>query len=229
MMSTTPDLTSLNLPALAGARRTNPLRTAPNLLTLLRICLIPFLVMAVLNGRFVTAFALFILAAGTDAMDGFVARWLRQRTVLGLYLDPAADKLLLSSLFLVLTYVGVLDPRIAIVVFGRDLGMSLTAAIVYKVANVRNFRPTLLGKANSFSQVVAIGVVLFSLFDSQLWIAETRKMALDATVLLTVLSGFHYAWVVSQRIGDEFAPQLALKIDAGTMTSSVAHSDRQLQ
>ena len=204
-MSISPDATSLNLQAMPLIRHINPLRTAPNLLTLLRMFLTPFLVLAVLDGRYVAAFEVFLMAACTDAMDGFVARLLRQRTVLGQYLDPAADKLMLSSLFLVLTYVGILNPVVALIVFGRDLGMSLTAAIVYKVGNVRDFRPTLLGKANSFSQVLAIGVVLLQLIYPHPWVAAATRTALSGTIALTVLSGFHYAWVVSERIGIAFA------------------------
>jgi cardiolipin synthase (CMP-forming) len=182
-------------------RRRNPLRSAPNLLTMLRICLAPFLVVAVVERRFEVAFVLFLIAACTDAMDGLLARWLRQRTMLGQYLDPVADKLLLSSLFLVLTHMGILEPRIAVLVFGRDLGMLLTAIILYATTNLRDFHPSILGKANSFSQVLAIGVVLLDLIYPHPWVAYARVGVLDITMLLTVLSGFHYAWVASRRIG----------------------------
>jgi cardiolipin synthase len=184
-----------------ATRRVNPLRTAPNLLTMLRVCLTPFLVIAVLERRFLSAFVIFLMAACSDAMDGLLARWLRQRTMLGQYLDPVADKLLLSSLFLVFTYMGILEPRIAVLVFGRDLGMLLTAVILYATTNLRDFHPSLLGKANSFSQFLAIGVVLLSLISQQPWVVAARVAMLDATVFLTVVSGFHYAWVASQRIG----------------------------
>jgi cardiolipin synthase len=203
-MSTGPDVTSLNMRSIrsgASEHRVNPLRTAPNLLTMLRICLTPFLVIAVLEHRFLSAFVLFLMAACTDAMDGLLARWLRQRTMLGQYLDPVADKVLLSSLFLVFTYVGILEPRIAVLVFGRDLGMLLTAVILYATTNLRDFRPSLLGKANSFSQFLTIGMVLLSLISQQPWVAAGRVAMLDSTVCLTVVSGFHYAWVASQRIG----------------------------
>jgi cardiolipin synthase (CMP-forming) len=200
-MSTSHDATGLNLHSLAQARRVSPLRMAPNLLTLMRIFLAPFLVMAVLERRFALAFALFLVAACTDAMDGLLARWLRQRTMLGQYLDPVADKLLLSSLFLVLTRMGILDPRVTVIVFGRDIGMLLTAAILYRTANLRDFHPSLLGKANSFSQVFTIGAILLNLIYQQPWVATARVAMIDATIFLTVTSGFHYAWVASQRIG----------------------------
>lgn len=201
VMSSSPDVTSLGIHTVPSMHRSNPLRTAPNLLTLLRICLAPFLIVAVLERRFGLAFGLFLVAACTDAMDGLLARWLRQRTMLGQYLDPVADKLLLSSLFLVLTHMGILEPRIAVMVFGRDLGMLLVAVILYATTNLRDFHPSLLGKANSFCQVLAIGVVLLSLIDPQSWVMATRIAVLDATILLTVVSGFHYAWIASQRVG----------------------------
>jgi cardiolipin synthase len=171
---------------------------------MLRICLAPFLVIAVLERRFPLAFGLFLIAAATDAMDGLLARLLRQRTRLGQYLDPIADKVLLSSLFLVLTWMGILEPRIAAVVFGRDIGMLLVAWILYNTTTLRDFHPTLLGKANSFSQVVAIGMVLLSQITDlpwgNSWVITGRNIALNITIALTVASGFHYALVASRRL-----------------------------
>ena len=84
------------MPDRASAPIQNPLRAAPNLLTLARICLAPFLVTAVLEGRFFIGLILFVVAGLTDAFDGLLARLLKQRTALGQYLDPVADKLLLD-------------------------------------------------------------------------------------------------------------------------------------
>ena len=198
---------------------------APNLLTLLRILVAPLLVIAVLEHRFEAAFVLFVMAASTDAMDGLLARWLRQRTMLGQYLDPVADKLLLSSLFLVLTWMGILDPRVAVLVFGRDIGMMLTAVILYTTTPLRDFHPSLMGKANSFSQVVAIGVVLLDLIYQRPWVDTARTAMLDATIFLTVASGFHYAWVASKRIG--LVTDAELTVDAGSDTASARDSRRR--
>jgi cardiolipin synthase len=200
-MSTSTNISGLNLPAVTHASRRNPLRMAPNLLTLLRIFMVPILIAAVVERRFQVAFALFLVAACTDAMDGLLARWLCQRTMLGQYLDPVADKLMLSSLFLAFTWMGILEPRVAILVFGRDIGMLLTAVILYTTTNLRDFHPSLLGKANSFSQVGAIGMVLLDLIYAHPWVTAARVVMLDATIFLTVTSGFHYAWVASKRIG----------------------------
>ncbi len=202
-MSYSREATGLNLAAMAPRRELSGLRTAPNLLTLTRILLLPILILAVLDRNFSAAFLMFLVAALTDAMDGLLARWLRQRSRLGQYLDPIADKILLSSLFLVLTRMGILETRVAAIVFGRDIGMLCVASILYSITDLRDFRPTLLGKANSLSQMVAIGFVLLSLasLSSAPWVFAARRYSLDAAMLLTVLSGFHYALVASQRIG----------------------------
>ena len=162
--------------------RLNPYRTAPNLLTLLRICLAPFLVDAILERRFALSFVLFIVAGLTDALDGTLARVLKQRTMLGQYLDPVADKLMVTVL-----------------VFGRDVGILLVAAILYAAVGRREFRPSVFGKANTFAQVSAVAAVLLHQLTAAPWVVVFRALALDATIALTVVSGLHYAWAVSRR------------------------------
>ena len=204
-MGTSGEATGITVATIPVERRTSPLRTAPNLLTLVRVVLTPLMVVALLEREFEAAFVMFLVAALTDAMDGLLARWLEQRTRLGQYLDPIADKILLSSLFLVLTAIGVLQPEIAAIVFGRDIGMLCVAAILYFSTDLRDFHPTLLGKANSLSQVLALGMVLLCRMTGSpaygSWIGAGARYALDTTMLLTVISGFHYALVVSRRIG----------------------------
>jgi cardiolipin synthase len=185
----------------ASNARLNPFRTAPNLLTLLRICLAPFLVAAILEGHFALSFGLFVAAGLTDALDGTLARMLKQRTMLGQYLDPVADKLLLSTLFLVLTHMGLIPATVTVLVFGRDVGILLVAAILYAAAGRREFSPSLLGKANTFVQVSAVAAVLLHQLIAAQWVADVRILALDSTMVLTVVSGLHYAWAASRRVG----------------------------
>ena len=183
--------------------RLNPFRTAPNLLTLLRICLAPFLVAAILENRFALGFGLFIVAGLTDALDGTLARLLKQRSQLGEYLDPVADKLLLSTLFLVLTHMGLIPARVTVLVFGRDVGILVVAAILYAAVGRREFIPSLLGKANTLVQVSAVAAVLLFQLDRASWIAATRMLTLDGTMVLTAISGLHYAWTASRRIEEQ--------------------------
>ena len=179
----------------------NPLRAAPNILTLLRICLAPFLVSAILENRYALSFGLFVAAGLTDAFDGTLARLLKQRTMLGHYLDPVADKLLLSTLFVVLTYKGLIPARVTVLVFGRDMGILVVAAILYAAVGRREFRPSLFGKANTLVQVAAVAAVLMHQLTPVLWIGDFKALALNLTIVLTVVSGFHYAWVASRRTG----------------------------
>jgi cardiolipin synthase len=180
-------------------RPSNPFRAAPNILTLLRICLAPFLVAAILEDRFALGFGLFVAAGLTDALDGTLARILRQRTMLGQYLDPVADKLLLSTLFLVLTHKGLIPARVTVLVFGRDVGILIVAAILYAAVGRREFRPSIFGKANTLVQIAAVAAVLFYQLNPGVWVADVRALALNLTIALTVMSGLHYAWVASRR------------------------------
>ena len=181
--------------------RLNPFRTAPNLLTLLRMCLAPFLVAALLDDRFRLSFILFVAAGLTDAMDGLLARVLKQRTALGQYLDPVADKLLLSTLFLVLMHKGLIPTTVTVLVIGRDVAILLVAAILYSVVGKREFGPSFFGKANTAAQVLALALVLLHQLTTATWVVVLRLVSLDATIALTVLSGLHYAWLVSRSLG----------------------------
>jgi cardiolipin synthase len=144
----------------AASIRFHRYRTAPNLLTLLRICLAPFLVAAILEQHYALSFGLFVAAGLTDALDGLLARLLKQRSLLGEYLDPVADKLLLSTLFLVLMHMTLIPVTVTVLVFGRDLGILVVAAILYAATGRREFAPSLLGKANTLVQVSAVAAVL---------------------------------------------------------------------
>jgi len=192
------------------SERLNRYRTAPNVLTLSRICLAPFLVAAILAGHYALGFGLFAAAGLTDALDGLLARVLKQRSVLGEYLDPVADKLLLSTLFLVLLHKGLMPTTVTVLVFGRDVGILVVAAILYAATGRREFSPSLLGKANTLAQVAAVAAVLVQamLLDHHIalrWVAIFEQWAFWATMALTVASGLHYAWIAARRVGAQAA------------------------
>jgi cardiolipin synthase len=180
-------------------RKIHQLRAAPNQLTLLRLCIVPFLVLAIFDQHYRTAFALFILAGITDGLDGLLARALQQRTVLGQYLDPVADKLLLSTLFLVLHHEGLISLRVTVLVFGRDLGIIMVAAILYASVGMKDFRPSPFGKANTVAQIAALLTALLSMFYAPPLVLLVKNWSLIATVVFTVVSGFHYAWEITRR------------------------------
>jgi len=175
-------------------------RAAPNLLTLLRLFIIPFLVIATLDGRHGLAFALFVLAGFSDGLDGLAARLTNQYTQLGLYLDPIADKLLLSTLFVVLTHVGLVPRYVTILVFSRDLGILLISTLLFATGALRDFRPSLLGKFNTLVQIFGLTVVLVE----QVWPSMDgvllRIVLLRAIALLAPISAAQYAWIVVRRM-----------------------------
>ena len=176
------------------------LGSAPNLLTILRLGIIPFLIIAVLDGKFRGALVLMFLAGLSDGLDGLLARILHQRTVMGQYLDPIADKLMLSTLFIVLTHVGMVPLRITVLVFSRDFGIILIGSLLFITAGLRDFRPSLLGKANTVIQIFTVTVVIVCAVYGPEWLVDVRRILLDGTLVLTIASAAHYAWLMSQRL-----------------------------
>jgi cardiolipin synthase len=181
-------------------------RAAPNLLTLLRLFIIPFLVIEILDGEFRVAFALFLLAGLSDALDGLLARWLSQQTKLGLYLDPIADKLLLSTLFLVLTHVGLIPRYVTVLVFSRDLGILLIATLLFATNTLRDFRPSLFGKLNTLVQIIALVMVLAERALPIAHLPMLRDGLIRAIAVLAPLSAAQYAWIVIARISAHETP-----------------------
>jgi cardiolipin synthase (CMP-forming) len=176
-------------------------RALPNLLTLMRLFIIPFLLIEILDGHYGVSFALFMLAGISDALDGLLARWLSQKTTLGQYLDPIADKLLLSSLFVVLTHVGLIPRYVTVLVFSRDVGILLISTLLFVTGSLRDFRPSFFGKLNTFVQIVALIAVLLcqKLFISPA-VGTLRDILVRAIAVLAPLSAAQYAWIVLRRM-----------------------------
>lgn len=182
-------------------------RATPNLLTLLRLFILPFLVIAILDANYSVAFALFLLAGLTDALDGLFARWLSQKTTLGQYLDPIADKLLLSTLFLVLTHAGLIPRYVTVLVFSRDLGILLISMLLFATGTLRDFRPSLLGKFNTLTQILGVVCVLLERLWPVAWLSFTTGGLLRVIAILAPMSAAQYAWIVFRRINSN--PQIA--------------------
>jgi cardiolipin synthase (CMP-forming) len=175
--------------------------TAPNQLTLLRLVFVPFILMKILDGDYGWALVLLVAAGISDVLDGLLARGLHQQTTLGQYLDPIADKLLLSSLFLVLSFVREIPWRYTVLVFSRDICILVTATLLFAIVGLRDFRPSIFGKVNTVAQV---GTVFFVLLHAAVngtpWIAAARRLGLYATFAFTLISGIHYVFLVGQRL-----------------------------
>ena len=161
------------------------LLTAPNQLTLLRMLFLPFIVNSFLDQHYTTALVLFVLAGLSDGLDGLLARRLHQQTTLGQYLDPIADKLLLSTLFLVLSVLHKIPWKYTVMVFSRDMAILATSAVLYTIAGLRNFSPSIFGKANTFAQIGAIFFVMLLQIYTARWVWMARTVLLWATFAFT--------------------------------------------
>lgn len=168
------------------------LRSAPNLLTLLRLIFIPFIVIAVQQQKYGWALAIFLVAGVTDGLDGLLARIFNQKTLLGQYLDPIADKLLLSTMFLVLSLFHLIRWPITVLVFSRDILIVIVCALLYATGAMKTFRPSLLGKANTVAQIITIPFALLAEVSRARWVHAGKQFGIYATVTLTILSGIHY-------------------------------------
>jgi cardiolipin synthase len=175
----------------------------------MRLFIIPFLVIEILDGNYRIALALFILAGISDAMDGLLARWLSQKTTLGQYLDPIADKLMLSTLFVVLTHVGMIPQYVTVLVFSRDAGILLISTLLFVIGALRDFRPSLLGKLNTLVQIMGLLAVLCQKIFVSAHLATARDLLVRAIAVLAPLSAAQYAWIVFRRMNTPPAQTVA--------------------
>jgi len=166
----------------------------------MRLFIIPFLIIEILDGNYGWAFGLFILAGISDALDGLLARMLSQKTTLGQYLDPIADKLLLSTLFVVLTHVGLIPQYVTVLVFSRDVGILLISTLLFMTNALRDFRPSFFGKLNTVAQIFALIAVLCQKIFISTQLSTLRDVLVRAVAVMAPLSAAQYAWIVIRRM-----------------------------
>jgi|SRR5579871_928429 len=165
-----------------------------NFFTLLRLVLVPFVILAILTGEHRRALVLFACAAITDIMDGATARHFGVATQSGAYLDPIADKCLLSGVFLALAVAGLIPHWFVAIIFGRDLYILFAVGFLLWLTPVRSFPPSVWGKASTFVQIVTAVVWM-----ARYVLAIPALDALSAAILwpcaaFTLWSGIHYTW-----------------------------------
>jgi len=165
----------------------------PNILTLIRILLIPLFVILIINKSFGWALVIFAIAGITDGIDGLIARITRQRTELGAYLDPIADKLLLSSAFITLAIIELLPSWLAVIVITRDVIISLGVLVMILTDNRLRMEPSFVSKVTTALQIATILLVLMVEYGTLFRYLST--IAIYATALLTIVSGSHYIYI----------------------------------
>jgi len=190
--------------------------TLPNVLTVVRMALIPVFVGALYYQRFGWALLIFVAAGATDALDGLFARKFNQWSQLGQILDPIADKLLLVTSFITLSMPSIMAPEalvqphprhlpvpfwVTAAVISRDVFIVVGAATINVVTGFRGFRPSWLGKANTTVQIVAVVLVLVAASFPPL---RGYLPTVYTTVFsFAVISGFHYVFWTSKLLNED--------------------------
>ncbi|MDP2646572.1 MAG: CDP-alcohol phosphatidyltransferase family protein [Desulfobacterales bacterium] len=164
----------------------------PNILTVLRILLTPLFVIFLQRGLFSFALLVFIVAAVSDGLDGLLARYFKQHTVLGAYLDPIADKLLLASAFVSLSLLKFIPGWLTIIVLSRDILILFAIAVFTITDTAIEMKPSLPSKFTTVAQLSTIFFVLLNTHFPSIIIFKPFLFWITAS--LTILSGFHYIY-----------------------------------
>ncbi len=172
--------------------------TYANQLTILRMIFVPCFVLLVIYGHPRTAAFIFFLAGLTDGLDGWLARVFQQKTNLGQFLDPMADKLLLTAAFVTLTVPSVpvavhIPAWLTVLTISRDVVIALSALIIHLQTGHTKFPPTILGKCTTAAQLLLVADCMLVNFSTFPWEPLFRPI-IFATLIFTLLSGFHYAY-----------------------------------
>ncbi len=179
--------------------------TFPNLLTFLRMALIPLFASLLYYGHSDWALVVFIIAGASDGIDGFVARRFNQQSELGTILDPIADKLLMTTAFVILTLPNIFPPTrhlpvpfwVTASVIGRDVLIIAVAAAIFIITDFRGFKPSRLGKLSTLVQVCGVGLILLAAVFPTLQSFYLPTVYTTVTAL-AVFSGIHYIFFVAR-------------------------------
>lgn len=179
--------------------------TIPNLITLSRILLTPLFIICIIQGQYRRGLAVFFLAGISDMADGLIARHWQQKSPLGAYLDPLADKLLMSASFVTLSIAHLIPPWLTVVVLSRDITLAL-GVILFRLADLPLYiRPSWAGKCTTFLQLSTVLLVLLG----KIWSLPPALLygCIWVTGGFTVISGVHYVLRGLMRIGQSPPPR----------------------
>jgi cardiolipin synthase (CMP-forming) len=167
--------------------------TIPNLLTLVRIIMTPFILIELSRGQYMIGGWTFGAAAFTDVLDGLLARRFDSQSKIGQYLDPVADKILLTSIYIGLALGGAVKLWIVLLIIGRDLWILLLSGVALRFTQFRDLQPSLWGKASTFFQIMAAVAVMAARAYGNDWFLKISTVLMTGVVVLAVISGFDYS------------------------------------
>ena len=164
----------------------------PNILSLLRIVLVPVVVILLMDGSYLKALIVFAISGLTDGLDGFLARILKQQTKLGAYLDPIADKALLTSSFLTLAIMGILPGWLTVIVISRDCIILIGIAVLSIMSVSVEIHPAFISKITTTLQLLTVLLVLILHGPAKGVDSSWLYLLYLGTALFTILSGLGY-------------------------------------
>jgi cardiolipin synthase len=179
---------------------TSRILTVPNQLTFLRLAFLPFFIMAIHYERYNWALTILFVAGLSDALDGLLARGLNQKTPLGAYLDPLADKLLLSTSYLELAIHQKIPWWLTILVLGRDVLLLMASAVILITVGYMSLPPSIYGKLTTLFEILLIFMVLVLQIRGNPMLATAKDVCMYIVAGLVCISGLHYSIVVSRRL-----------------------------
>lgn len=172
----------------------------PNILTLTRILITPLFIICLIRGAYQMALVIFLLAGVTDGLDGLLARLLNQRTRLGAYLDPVADKFLLVSAFVTLAAQQMIPAWLTVVVISRDILIFVGIAILELSRVNYRIQPSMVSKCTTVAQLTTIFLLLLSIQTSV--VEHALPPIYGLTTVLSIVSGLHYVYLGIQIMPD---------------------------
>jgi cardiolipin synthase (CMP-forming) len=174
--------------------------TVPNQITLLRLGFLPFFLILISYEHFRWALLILVIAAMSDGIDGLLARKLNQKSALGAYLDPIADKLLLSSSFVILAFKKHLAWWLTILVLSRDVLILIVAVVIILVLGYRSFPPSFLGKLTTAVEIILVFIVVLAAAFPSAHVAMLVRPLIFTVAGLAIASGFQYSVVTARRL-----------------------------
>jgi cardiolipin synthase (CMP-forming) len=174
--------------------------TVPNQITLLRLGFLPLFIVSISYEHYRWALVILVIAGLSDAIDGLLARSLNQRSTLGAYLDPIADKLLLSSSFVILAFKHQIAMWLMIFVLSRDVIILVVAVVILLISGYRPFPPSILGKATTFFQIVMIFAVVLGAAYPSARLTTINSILMYTVATLTVVSAVHYSFSIARKL-----------------------------
>ena len=174
--------------------------TVPNQITFLRLGFLPIFLMLIAYDRYRWALLVLVVSGLSDGFDGLLARSLNQRSALGAYLDPIADKLLLSSSFVLLAFKKQLAWWLTILVFSRDVLILIVAVVILLTSGYRPFPPSIYGKLTTAAEIVLVFFVVLGAAYPDHPMGVLVRFLIYAVTVLSIVSGFHYSFTTARHL-----------------------------